>query len=456
MSFVGLNTAYTGLVSAQIGLDTTSHNVANSGTEGYTRQRIDQSSRRPLERTEGFVGQGLEVHDVRRARDAFLDARYRAGSVVLGSAVANAHLLARAEASLGEPDDGLTVVLDELFDAFEDLALSPDDESSRVTVLRTIERFADRANELDDDLDTLADDAAVALRVTVDEVNQLVGQVAALNDAITEAASSQTTPNDLLDERDRLLDELARRAGVAVTPTTGHGVRVSLQGMALVDQAGAHTLSLDTTTRTITHDATGIVVEPGGELGGIQRFLRVNHADLTDRLDAFVADVVSNVNSIHAAGYSDAATPGGPLLSVVAGEEAGTVTSLVTDPVALAAAATGTAPFARYDGDNARALAGLRTAAVAAGGTDTLGGTMRSVITQLGATVATAQRAAGAQDELVAAADLARDAAHGVNLDEEMVLLLQYQRSYQAASRVITTVDQTLDVLINRTGIVGR
>ncbi|MEO1062702.1 MAG: flagellar hook-associated protein FlgK [Actinomycetota bacterium] len=455
MGFVGLNTAYTGLVAAQIGIDTASHNVSNTSTEGYTRQRVDQVTRRPMLRPEAFIGSGTEVTDVKRARDEFLDARFRSGAVVLGSLTANAELLERTEAVLGEPDNGLTVALDDVFDAFEDMALAPDDEAARVSTLRTLDRFADRTRGLAEDMRTLEADTVENLQFMVEDTNATIAEIAELNNLIGEAATSGNSPNDLLDQRDRLLDELSRELGVNVIRQGEYDIRVSLGGMAIVDGITANSLTLDTATYDLVHP-TGATVTPGGEIGGTQRFLQDDLPDVFTRINSWVDEVVTAFNTQHAAGFSDAATAGGDLFTVLAGSEAETLTSVITDPGELAASDDGAAPFPLFNGINAQAMADLRDQLVASTGTETPGGALRSFITQLGAQVATARRGADAQDELVAAAELTRDASHGVNLDEEMVALVQYQRAYQASARVITTVDQTLDTLINRTGVVGR
>ena len=375
--------------------------------------------------------------------------------MVLGSLTANANLLERAESVLGEPDNGLTVALDDVFDAFEDMALAPDDEAARVSVLRTLDRFADRTRGLAQDMRTLEADTVENMRFMVEDINQTIGEIADLNNLIGEAATSGNSPNDLLDQRDRLLDELSRELGVNVLRQGELDIRVSLGGMAIVDGVTANTLSIDPVTNDIIHP-TGAVVTPGGELGGTQRFLQNDLPDVFTRINTWVGEVVAAFNTQHAAGFSGSATPGGDLFTVLAGSEAETLSTVITDPGDLAASDDGAVPFPQFNGVNAQALADLRDQLVASAGTETPGGALRSFITQLGAQVATARRGADAQDELVAAAELTRDAAHGVNLDEEMVALVQYQRAYQASARVITTVDQTLDTLINRTGLVGR
>ncbi len=455
MGFAALNTAYTGLVSAQFGLDTTSHNVANARTEGYTRQRVDVTTRYPRRLPEGYVGNGVQVTDVVRARDRFLDDRVRTGQTVLGSMVANADLLHRVEQTLGEPDHGLSAELDSLFDAWEDLALQPDDRASRVTVLAALERVATRVRASSTDLDRLDTSTRENVGFEVTEVNDQLRTVAELNAAIEDAAATGRTPNDLMDQRDLVLDELARSIGADVVHDGTGPVRVSLDGMGLVDGVQAQPLSLDASGGQLRH-ANGSPVRAGGEVGGMLHFLATDLPGVRSDLDRFAGDLAAIFNTRHGAGFTDTAAPGGDLFSVTPGSEAASLQVTVTRPEELAASSVGTSPFPAFNGVNAQGLADLRGATLAAGGTVTLGQSYRSLVTDLGSDVASLQRAADAQDGLVAAAEISRTQQHGVSIDEEMVNLIEYQRSYQAASRVITSIDQALDTLINRTGVVGR
>jgi flagellar hook-associated protein 1 len=456
MGFAALNTAYTGLIAAQYGIDTTSHNIANADTDGYTRQRVDLKSRLPRDLPQGYVGTGVDVVDVVRARDTFLDARVRAGETVLGSMVTNADLLGRVELVLNEPDDGVSVELDGLFDAWEDLALTPDDRSARVTVIAALERVASRIRGMSGEVSDFRDDTTDSLGFELQEVNEALAAVADLNIAIADAGSSGKSPNDLLDQRDLLLDKLARKLGSNVVDNHDGTVRVSLNGMGLVDGSIARSLTLDNTTYDLVHP-DGTILKAGGEIGGYQNFLQNDVPTIEQNLNDFTADLMTTFNTQHALGFYDDTNNGGALYTALAGSEAATIAvDPALDPDTLAVADAGGTPFQTFNGVNAQAMADLRDQQTALGGTSTLAGAYRQLITDLGADVASLNRAADAQGELVAAAELSRTEQHGVSLDEEMVLLIEFQRSYQAASRVITSVDQTLDTLINRTGIVGR
>jgi flagellar hook-associated protein 1 FlgK len=282
----------------------------------------------------------------------------------------------------------------------------------------------------------------------------MVADVARLNQAILNAGSAAGSPNDLLDQRDRVLDELSRIAGVTTSTTDAGTARVSLNGLSLVHDASISTLHLDTATNHILH-SSGATVRPGGALAGMHGFLVQDLPSHRAALDTFAEDLATALNAQHAAGFTSAGVAGGALLSFTAGDAARTLDVAISDPSDLAVASTGP-PVPAFDGTNADAMAALRTGLVAGGGTTTIGDAVRGVITNLGAAIAATDAGAAAQGAQAASAESARTQVHGVSVDEEMVNLLTYQRAYEAAARVMTAIDEALDTLINRTGLVGR
>lgn len=454
-TFISLYTAFSGLQAAQAGMDTASHNVANAATPGYTRQRVDLVSRRPHVTPFGQVGQGVDVADIIRARDAMHDTRVRSGSADLGRLDVMADLLGGVEEMLGEPDNGITATLAELWNAFEDLAMNPPDTAARIAVLSRLESVAGSVRRTAVAWDTAAETAGAGLAGTVDQVNSILHAVVSLNQAILEAGANPGTPNDLMDQRDVMLDRLAELAGATVSITDKGAARVSLNGLALVSGVTVSELSHDPVNHDVLH-ASGASAQLGGALAGYQSFLTAALPGYQTKLDTFAEEMTAAINAQHAAGFNAAGAPGPPLLSYTPGSAAFTISVSLSDPTELASAATPGPPFPDFDGTNADLLAGLRSSLTAGGGTVTIEAAMRGIVGDIGSTTAATFDSASRQAARQAAAETSRLEAHGVSLDEEMVLLINFQRSYEAASRVMTSVDQALDTLINRTGIVGR
>lgn len=453
MSFVSLNTALSGIRAARVGMDTTAHNIANAGTPGYTRQRVDLRTSPAYRSPSGQVGTGVTVADIARVRDSFLDARVRGDLAASGTLDVRADLLTRAEGVLGEPDDGLTEELTGLWSAFEDLALAPEDRAARRQVVSALGSVAARVRAVDGGLDVLRQDTAKTLSLTVSQANGLFDRVAELNRTILDASSGAGTPNDLMDERDGLIDELSRTVGATATLEPNGTVRMSVSGLAVVSGTASRHLSVDPTTAVVTHDTAGVAVTPGGEAAGLQRFLTEDLVVLRGQLASFVDDLRTTVNGQHAAGFDANGDPGGDLF---VGATPLTFAAALDDPDLLAAAGSRTwdAAASTYvvgpqDAENATALADLRTSSK-------LDTSLRTFVTEHAADVAATQRAARGQRQLATASGIAREGMHGVSIDEEMVAMLSQQRALEASSRMMSAVDQALDTIINRTGLVGR
>jgi flagellar hook-associated protein 1 FlgK len=452
---VSLYTALSGLQAARVRMEVASNNVANLSTPGYTRQQADLKPRDHYQAPYGFVGSGVQLNGIVRLRDSFLDSTLRSGTGLSGRSSIRAELLDRAETMLAEPDEGITGPLADLWSSFENLAANPTNAGSKGQVLSSINDVASRVRDVANGWARLATDAKSRMTDQVAVANDMLAQVANLNAAITAASTgASSTPNDLLDRRDALVDSLARSLGATGITLPDGTVKVTVEGVSVADGINATTLTLgsDGTVRT----SSGIALNLGGEIGGFHDFLNTDLAGLQAGLDQFAEDLAAALNTQHQAGWVSATEAGGPLLAYTPGSAASSLHSVLTDPAKLAVSSSQGPPFPAFDVGNLQALANLRTATVASGATATLGAAAGAVAVTLGAAASSAKRTAESQLSIASAAESARQAGHGVSLDEEMTELMSAQHAYEAAARVMTTVDSALDTLINRTGLVGR
>lgn len=428
MSFSALSIAVSGLRAQSYAIETTSHNVANAATPGYRRQRVDLKPAFPRQGPLGTAGAGVVATSVSRATDVLADLRARGAAGQAASLTTRAQLAMSAEDVFGEPDRGVGVALAEVWSSFAALAVAPSDEAARQQVLSSLDALATRVNDVRNGMTSLADDALVRLRSEVDAVNQAAARIAEINRF---APMPGGLPADLADERDRLLDQLATSVGATSKLQPDGQARVTISGLAIVDGSQATALSVTTVPAPgVVHPAGP--VSAGGVAGGLVAALTDDLPNLRGRLDTFVSGLLADLNALHATGVTPGGAAGGDLLA-----DSGGLLSVV--PTATGQLAASDAGGGAQNGVIADALAQRRV---------TQGGVFRSVANAVANTVAEIGRAADTANSIADSTYATRDSIVGVNIDEEMTQMVAQQRAYQAAAKVISTVDEMLQSLL--------
>ncbi|HEV8632363.1 MAG TPA: flagellar hook-associated protein FlgK [Thermoanaerobaculia bacterium] len=450
MSFFGINLASRSLQAHERMLEVTGQNIANANTPGYSRQvailrsvsgpgaQDGDHSGAPL-----AAGGGVEVAQVMRSHAAWLDRVAASLEAQIGRTGVDARTSTQVEALLSEPGDaGLQATLDRFFDAFAGLASHPDDAAARDAVLRAGNATATRFQELTDGLDGLRGDMATAARENVAVINQLAQQVGDLNRVIGLAQSSGAAPNELLDQRDQLLGELTRRAGVTVSGQTGSDLIVSLGGMTLVqgEQVDALDIAPGTAANVILR-GTGGAVTPGGELAAQQQWIDTALPDYRARIAAVRDGLAAAVNTLHQSGTDRIGAPGQAFFVSDGSGNLAVNPALVADRQRLVAG-DGTAA----DGSVALAIAHLGSApgSVLPG--------YHALVAAVGAQVRDSRQSA---EQAQASRDQIRNlqaSESGVNLDEELAQMVELQHSYAASARLLSAYDEMLSTLIQSTG----
>src|SRR6201996_4843498 len=321
-TFAGLQTSLRGLIAQQEALDTTSHNIANASTKGYSRQEVLLSASRALSivtgSTEGGedaaqLGTGVDVDGITRARDRFLDLQYRTQAMRLGGLAATVQGLETIEGALAEPGEtGISEELQTFWSDWEGLANSPEDAASRQAVVEAGKAIGLSLSELDEQLTEAAEVAEAqfeSLAGEGGEIEVMAKEIALLNGAIRSSMTSGSEPNDLMDKRDLLLDELAELGQVSVTENEGGTIDVGFGDAAepLVEGVEVHWPQE--------------VTEPKGKLGALLELTRAGGTieSFRTELNAFAETLANSVNAIHT-------EAGGPaFFSYVAGEGAATL-----------------------------------------------------------------------------------------------------------------------------------
>ncbi|OOC51136.1 flagellar hook-associated protein FlgK [Thioalkalivibrio versutus] len=270
MSASGIGTS--ALLAFQRAIGTTSNNIANSATEGYSRQRTELSNLTPQFLGGSFQGQGVQVDTIRRISDDFVNTQLRNSISDQSNAELKASLAGRIDDLLGSSSSGLTPVLQDFFDAGQDLANDPTSSAARTVFLTEAESLAERFASIDRRIEEQRDIINGQIRTNVDEINSLTEAVAGLNREIV-SKSTQGTPNDLLDQRDRVLNQLAEKVNVRITEQDDGAVNVFVgNGQALV--LGGNNRELVAESLTGDPRSPDIGLATSGDPVNISRFIQ--------------------------------------------------------------------------------------------------------------------------------------------------------------------------------------
>ncbi|KYD23452.1 flagellar hook-associated protein FlgK [Parageobacillus toebii] len=231
-TFHGLEAAKRGMMTQQAALYVTGHNVANANTPGFTRQRVNFVQTEPfpapaLNRPQipGQMGTGVKAGAVERVREYFLDIQYREENNKLGYWEARADAIAKMEDIMNEPsDNGLAKTMDQFWQALQDLSVNPENEGARSVVRQRGLAVVETFHYLSNSLSQIQTDIGTQIGVTITQINSLAKQISEINQQIASVEPNGYLPNDLYDERDRLIDELSKLINVQVEkhPTGGN------------------------------------------------------------------------------------------------------------------------------------------------------------------------------------------------------------------------------------------
>jgi flagellar hook-associated protein 1 FlgK len=449
-TFVGIETTLRGLLAQQRSLDVTGHNISNANTVGYSRQQADLGTSAPLTVAPGqLLGTGVDVTDYKRIRDTFLDVQVRAQTMLQGSADARKDGLDQVEGVLSEPSDsGLNTLLNKYWAAWQTVSSGTEDPATRTSLVEAAKSLADGFNSLSNQLTTIQQQTEQNVSLTQDDVNQTGSALRDLNAAIYKANAMGESPNDLMDQRDVLLDKLGTLGNIATTDNGDGTLKVSFDGVTLVDGQTGHTISVSATSNAITNDAAeSSTIDPSfGKLGGLIQLRDTTLPSYLTQLNQVASTLITATNTQHAAGIGLDGSTGQPFFG---GTDASDI-SVVVKPEQIAASTSGEPG----DVSNALKIADLQTAPLAPGGS-TIDRAYAQLVTAIGSDSQDATRSSSNAAVLVDSLENRRQSVSGVSIDEEMTNLVKFQRAYQASARAMTAMDDMLDLLITRTGRAG-
>lgn len=498
-TFYGLEIARKGLHVSQKGLDVTAHNIANANTPGYTRQRLVTSSIEPSAYSSGLftytskgqVGGGVEIQQLTQVRDKFIDMQYRRENTKLGEWTAKTDALRYIEDVFREPSDaGLNAVLADFFSDLQELSKYPESKEIRTLVRQDAIKLCETLHHYYDQLIQLQGEQDTAIAITINEINDKIMSIRDLNEQIFRFEIGGERANDLRDQRNLLVDELSNLIKIDYYETPEGKFRIDINGMPLVDHVHCQTLEVVKDVDnpagegldklySIKWSGTNMEVPIAG--GKLKGYLDIRDGKTPDRmgipyfieqLNKFAETLVTEFNAIHNRGYTlpednessrtgidffaTTDKDGNPIKitakNIRLSQE---ILDSVYNIAASAQQVDSKDPNKPGDNEIALELAGLRNRKdiPVVGNFEDF---TKMIIADLAVESSHSQKMLEGQQILTDSLDITRLSISGVSIDEEMTMIIQYQHAYSAAARAISAMDEALEILINRTGIVGR
>jgi flagellar hook-associated protein 1 len=441
------------LAAQQEALNVTAHNIANVNTEGYSRQRVVMETTAPITTSAGQVGTGVTISSVERVYDRYLAQQISNENQALGRWEAEKSGLERVEVVFNEASGyGLNQAMSEFWDSWEDLVNNPSGAAEREMVAWSGENLALNFGRIYNDLSQIQSDMDSYVSQTVDAVNFKAEQIAGINEKIVKIETSGGSANDLRDERDVWVNDLAKMIDISYQEETNGSYTIELDGEVLLEGADSNAL----TTVTNGSGYQDVAWDDGGALvsisdGKLKGYLEVRDTaipDYKEDLADLAESIADAVNTAHANGYGlDESTGNDFFTGALDTDDFGVNADISGDVNKIAA--SGTAAGVPGDNSNAIEIAELQNALKMNGDTATFDDFYNGVVSGVGVDVQQAHSGYDHQEAMVNYLDDYREAVSGVSLDEEMVNMLQFETAYQAAARVISSVDKMLETLMS-------
>lgn len=440
--FGTLYTANSGMRTQQQAIQTTSHNIANVNTPGYSRQRTVTSTTSPYTNPSytnsigaGQVGTGVEVTDIERIRNTFYDFQYRSESHEYGKHTVKHDYYNNIENIFNEPSDtGISSSMNKFFSNWQELAKDPNNASAKNIVVESGKSLAGTISETYKRLDNLEG----TIQQEVDRISSGIADILAeledLDKNIKIVEGAGKTPNDYLDKKDKLLDELSFKLNIQDADNEEMLKYVvsegKIDGKIDLDKL---TNAVKTAINNAMDDET---INLSGELQGYKE-MKQDINTIKEELKSFTQTMTEKINSIYDDNNSDFFvfdSNAKPLIKVI--------DTLESDATKLS-----------ITSNKANQIANSKDEKIDLDGDGTVDKSIRSmynnILENVGLKSREAIRNEDNQRNLINNIDASRTSITGVSLDEEMVNLIQLQHSYGANAKVLSTVDSLLDIVIN-------
>jgi len=456
-----LYTGASGIYTSQTAVQITGNNITNASTEGYSRQVANVVSNTPLTQSGLTYGTGSSVDSIDRSNDLFITQQLIAQGATYGEYEAASTPLSDIEQILDISDTGLSSDIDSFFDAWEELSTNPASATERQQVIQEAVDLAEHFQQIDQQLTEVVNSINTYVESTIPDLNDQLQQIANLNQTIMQTEQTGGDANTLRDERDLLVQQVSETCGATMYTDANGMLCLQLEGgLPLVTGNVASVFSTTTASGlsqiSLTAGNTSFDLQYddfSGELRGWLSVRDVTIPEFQNDIDLLAYTIATDVNTmITSSGGVDLngnlatdlftlVAPTSPTANAWDGAAA-SIAVAFDDSDLIAAGTTGTTA------DNSLCLdiAALRETTSINGGT--YSDEYARIAANAGLLVTSNEQRLTASSDAMEDLYTKRDSVSGVSTDEEMVLLIQYQAGYEAASNYIGVVQEMLDTLM--------
>ena len=452
--FGTLSIALSGLSTSQQALETTSNNVANANTPGYSREVSDLEPGAPVTYGSLTFGTGVVLDEIQSLRDPILEIQLNQETQQQSSLNAQLSQLQQIQTGFSSATSGIGADISNFFNTLEQLSPDPTNLALRQSVLTAASNLATDFNTAANNLETQRSNLNQSVTEDIGQVNTLTAQIATLDQQISELQNANQNANTLVDQQTNLIRQLSGLIDVQVISTGNGGTELTTSnGTALVTGSQSFALSTQPASDGAEHvlsgtqDITASIT--GGSLGGTIQIRDQQIPGILSQLDQLASGFANAVNNANQQGYilSNSSTPqkGGNIFTTPTGVTgaAAAMSVAITDPSLIAASSDGTSG----SNGNIANLSAVASQSVANGQTPI--DYYSNLVFQIGSTTSNTSADADAASQILQQLQDERGSVSGVSLDEEAANMVQYQTAYQAAARVVSTVNSLLLDAVN-------
>jgi flagellar hook-associated protein 1 FlgK len=429
-----ISNATSGLMATQVVMNAISNNVANSDTDGYSRQTVTLSS---------VVSGGVSVSSVDRETSFYLSQQTWTTTSDVGYYTSYSEYATYLEELMSSDSLDITTSLTTFYSALEAASSSPDDDSLRTAVLTDAEAVCDAVNSLAGYMDELQEQIDSQISSTLSTANDLASQIAALNDKIVALQSSGGDTSSLEDSRDAAITSLSELVDISIVAQDDGSYTISLpQGQTLVSGSSSGALNYSSAsglTLTYGKQTSTVNEDMSGSLGGLLAFSSEVLEPTQEALNELAATIADEFNALQTAGYDLNSSAGTELFSYDSDDAASTL-AIADDFSGDDLAFSGSASAGTGDNTNLLSMLDLQ------GDQED---TYTALVTKLGLISSQASSALTTSTSLQSSLQDSLSSISGVNLDEEAANLVSYQNIYSANSKVLTVADELFDTVLN-------